>query len=228
MFLLTKSVLLCLISIGLENVLAETIAESFSKHGVVPDVVKTAPTALLRAKFPYGDEVTLGNELTPAGTSAAPTVSWPEDPNSLYTFIMIDADANPDRIHLGNSSVILWTPSKAPEDSAPWLLHPDAPSRQNPVRRNWLHWLVVNIPGKSLNKGSVLAEYNGPAPPKDTGAHRYVFLVFKQNDKINFAEHFPAEEKGRRANFNLSNFTTKYQLSGPIAGNFFQAKSHQH
>ena len=28
------------------------------------------------------------------------------------------------------------------------MVDPDAPSRDNPTAAQWLHWLVVNIPGK--------------------------------------------------------------------------------
>jgi len=40
---------------------------------------------------------------------------------------------------------------------------------------------VGNIPEENIAKGEVLAEYVGPAPPKNTGKHRYVFLLYKQN-----------------------------------------------
>jgi phosphatidylethanolamine-binding protein (PEBP) family uncharacterized protein len=46
------------------------------------------------------------------------------------------------------------------------------------------HWLVTNIPGSQVNKGTVLAPYMGPGPPPGTGHHRYVFVVFKQKDQI--------------------------------------------
>ena len=28
------------------------------------------------------------------------------------------------------------------------MVDPDAPSRDNPTAAQWLHWLVVNIPGR--------------------------------------------------------------------------------
>jgi len=62
----------------------------------------------------------------------------------------------------------------------------DAPSRENPEYRQFLHWLIVNIPMQiaessdhiclcdvDVLKGKILTEYMGPAPPKDTGKHRY-------------------------------------------------------
>lgn len=50
----------------------------------------------------------------------------------------------------------------------------DAPSRQNPTSREWLHWLVVNIPGGNISQGEERKVYKGPNPPKDMG--KYLFL----------------------------------------------------
>lgn len=62
------------------------------------------------------------------------------------------------------------------------MVDPDAPSRAEPKRRSFKHWAVVNIPGKDVAKGDCVAEYIGAGPPNGTGLHRYVFLVYKQND----------------------------------------------
>lgn len=64
------------------------------------------------------------------------------------------------------------------------MVDPDAPSRQEPTYREILHWLVINVPGNKVAKGQVVAEYIGSGPPEGTGLHRYVFLVFKQGEKI--------------------------------------------
>uniref|UniRef100_A0AC34FVV2 Phosphatidylethanolamine-binding protein n=1 Tax=Panagrolaimus sp. ES5 TaxID=591445 RepID=A0AC34FVV2_9BILA len=40
----------------------------------------------------------------------------------------------------------------------------DAPSRDDPKFREWLHWLVVNIPGTNVGDGKILSEYIGPGP----------------------------------------------------------------
>lgn len=65
------------------------------------------------------------------------------------------------------------------------MVDPDAPSRAKPRFRSWKHWVVINIPGANVAKGRIIARYLRPAPPKKTGSHRYVFLVYKQaNGKI--------------------------------------------
>lgn len=64
------------------------------------------------------------------------------------------------------------------------LVDPDAPSRQNPKYREYRHWLVMNIPGTSIDQGDEVIGYMGSGPPKDTGLHRYIFLIYKQPNGI--------------------------------------------
>lgn len=102
---------------------------------------------------------------------------------------------------------------------------PDAPSRAEPRFREWHHWCVVNIPGSDVSKGQVLSEYVGSGPPKGTGLHRYVFLLFKQSGKLSFSEqHLTNRSGGGRGSQSVSKFATKYQLGDPVAGNFYQAE----
>lgn len=50
---------------------------------------------------------------------------------------------------------------------------------------NYFHWLVVNIPGDKINNGDKIFKYKGPAPPKGSGIHRYMFLLYEQPERIN-------------------------------------------
>ncbi|KAL7077395.1 hypothetical protein ACQ4LE_003014 [Meloidogyne hapla] len=106
------------------------------------------------------------------------------------------------------------------------LTDPDAPSRASPKFREWHHWLVVNIPGNDVAKGEVLSEYVGSGPPEDTGLHRYIFLVYKQNGKIHDAEHGHLTNRSgdKRGCFKIHDFAKKHGLGDPIAGNFYQAE----
>ena len=102
---------------------------------------------------------------------------------------------------------------------------PDAPSRKEPKLREWLHWLVVNIPGCNVDKGETLAPYLGSGPPKDTGLHRYIFLVYKQPSKLCFDEKQLTDKSPEgRDGFKIACFAEKYKLGTPIAGNFYQAE----
>lgn len=76
------------------------------------------------------------------------------------------------------------------------ITDPDAPSRNDPVFREFIHYVCVNIKGNQLNTGDVVASYVGPAPPCNSGLHRYYFVVYKQISSIDVEqakEHF----KGR-------------------------------
>ncbi|XP_034936951.1 protein D2-like [Chelonus insularis] len=103
------------------------------------------------------------------------------------------------------------------------LTDPDAPTRG--YNREFQHWLVGNIPEDKVAKGEVLTEYVGPAPPKGSGKHRYIFLLYKQNQgAITFDERRIGNRDKRRNRFSIKKFAQKYNLEGPIAGNFFRAE----
>lgn len=106
------------------------------------------------------------------------------------------------------------------------MTDPDAPSRQTPKYREWHHWLVGNIPGDKIEDGETLSEYVGAGPPKGTGLHRYVFVVYKQPEgKITFDEKRLTNRSGdNRGGFHIREFAKKYKLGEPVAGNFFQAE----
>lgn len=68
-----------------------------------------------------------------------------------------------------------------------FFLDPDVPSRKE-AKYEVKHWLIGNIPDGDVKKGDILADYRGSGPPKGSGLHRYVFLVYKQNGKIAYEE----------------------------------------
>jgi Raf kinase inhibitor-like YbhB/YbcL family protein len=69
----------------------------------------------------------------------------------------------------------------------------------HPVARNWVHWLVIDLPkditsipegasGQKLPKGAVELQnsfgetgYGGPQPPRGSGDHPYVFTLYALN-----------------------------------------------
>eukprot|EP00727_Mastigamoeba_balamuthi_P004779 m51a1_g143 hypothetical protein (790) ;mRNA; r:458392-463570 len=99
------------------------------------------------------------------------------------------------------------------------MTDPDAPSRTSHKYREWLHWIVYNIPGSDLAKGEVATSYMGPSPPKGTGKHRYVFVLYKQSARI---ESFTTDE---RPSFKSREFASEHGLT-PVAGVFFFAQNH--
>lgn len=46
---------------------------------------------------------------------------------------------------------------------------PDEPTRDSPTDREFLYWLVVNVPLNAVYCGDDMVEYLPPAPKKDTG-----------------------------------------------------------
>lgn len=69
------------------------------------------------------------------------------------------------------------------------MVDPDAPSRESFDFREVRHWLVFNILETNVESGDHVSEYRGSGPPKGTGLHRYIFLVFKQpNGRIEHDE----------------------------------------
>jgi len=103
---------------------------------------------------------------------------------------------------------------------------PDAQSRKDPKFREWHHWCVVNIPGSNVAGGEVLSEYVGSGPPKGTGLHRYVFVVYKQPaGKAPFSEkHLTNHSADGRGKQSVADFATRHSLGDPVAGNYYQAQ----
>uniref|UniRef100_A0A0N4ZIC6 Phosphatidylethanolamine-binding protein n=1 Tax=Parastrongyloides trichosuri TaxID=131310 RepID=A0A0N4ZIC6_PARTI len=106
------------------------------------------------------------------------------------------------------------------------MTDPDAPSREDPKFGEVKHWLVMNIPGSDVSKGEEIAEYVGSGAPQGTGLHRYIFLLYKQPSKIDTDSEIKANRFTRngRFNWNVKEFSKKYNLEGPIYGNFYQAQ----
>ncbi|RUO96299.1 phosphatidylethanolamine-binding protein [Jimgerdemannia flammicorona] len=97
------------------------------------------------------------------------------------------------------------------------MTDPDAPSRQSPIRREWRHWVVGNIPGTNIAEGDELEPYMGPAPPQDSGPHRYVFLLYRQTGvRMGFAPF----EHGHRAGFKAATWAEQHEMK-LVGANYF-------
>ncbi|CAG2177524.1 unnamed protein product, partial [Oppiella nova] len=102
------------------------------------------------------------------------------------------------------------------------MVDPDAPSHVSPLLRSIKHWLVVNIPDGDLKSGQILAGFISSGPPKGSGIHRYVILVYKQSKRIEGLTRDDTIE--HRLNFNITEFAHKYELGEPVSGNFYHAQ----
>lgn len=105
------------------------------------------------------------------------------------------------------------------------MTDPDAPSRKEPSRREFRHWLTVNIPGNDISNGETIWEYIGSGPPKDTGLHRYVFLLFKQpKGKIDFDGPYVSDHSSLgRPSTSTRDLIKKFNLELKAA-NFYEAE----
>lgn len=105
------------------------------------------------------------------------------------------------------------------------MTDPDSPNRSSPTLKELHHWLVGNVVGCKQTTGKTLSEYIPCGPPEGTGLHRFVFLVYRQKDLINFEEPFLAKKFIKpRVKFSINKFAEKYDLGNPVAGNFFFAE----
>jgi large subunit ribosomal protein L38 len=90
----------------------------------------------------------------------------------------------------------------------------------------YLFSLSSNIPNGDISKGDLIVPYLQPLPMKGTGYHRFVFVLYKQDKKLDLSEYKISDLKNLESRtFNTYEFYKKYQDNITPAGlSFFQAK----
>ncbi|KAG2385518.1 hypothetical protein C9374_003333 [Naegleria lovaniensis] len=69
------------------------------------------------------------------------------------------------------------------------MLTPDYPFRLIPDRGSFIHWMVANIPGSGdVSQGNTICSYIPPLPTECAGTFRYIFLLYKQSEKMDNVE----------------------------------------
>jgi len=83
-----------------------------------------------------------------------------------------------------------------------------------------------NIPNGDVTKGDIIVPYLQPIPIKGTGYHRYIFVLYKQDKKIDFSKIQLSDKKDlENRSFYTFDFYKEHQDSITPAGlSFFQAK----
>lgn len=76
---------------------------------------------------------------------------------------------------------------------------PDAPREPS-----FLHWLVVNIPGGDVARGTVVQKYYPPTPPDKE--HRYYVGLYEQSGPISI-------KSVKQTGFNIETFVSRYGLT---------------
>ncbi|KAK3229103.1 hypothetical protein Dsin_000984 [Dipteronia sinensis] len=97
------------------------------------------------------------------------------------------------------------------------MVDPDAPSPSEPSLREYLHWLVTNIPATTgATYGQEVVCYESPKP--NVGIHRYVFVLFRQLGRQT------VYAPGWRQNFITKDFAELYNLGSPVAAVYFNSQ----
>ncbi|XP_010247850.1 PREDICTED: protein FLOWERING LOCUS T-like isoform X1 [Nelumbo nucifera] len=97
------------------------------------------------------------------------------------------------------------------------MVDPDAPSPSDPNLREYLHWLVTDIPeGTDATFGKEIVCYERPNPT--SGIHRFVFALFRQLGKQT------VYAPGWRQNFSTRDFAELYNLGLPSAAVYFNCQ----
>ncbi|XP_059454583.1 protein MOTHER of FT and TFL1 [Corylus avellana] len=98
------------------------------------------------------------------------------------------------------------------------MIDPDAPSPSEPTMREWVHWIVVDIPGgTNPTRGKEILPYVGPRPP--IGIHRYILVLFRQKAPLGLVD-----QPGSRANFSTRLFAGQLDLGLPVATVYFNSQ----
>jgi len=97
------------------------------------------------------------------------------------------------------------------------MTDPDPPDPADPKWREFLHWMVVNIPNGEWGHRLEAVPHMGPAPPK--GTHRYVFLLFRNPKNTPIEITTPAERKL----FSTRKFAEQHGLGDPIRVEWFMS-----
>ncbi|KAF5803664.1 putative phosphatidylethanolamine-binding protein [Helianthus annuus] len=97
------------------------------------------------------------------------------------------------------------------------MVDPDAPSPSDPNLREYLHWLVTDIPATTGARfGQEVVCYESPRP--SMGIHRMVFVLFRQLGRQT------VYAPGWRQNFNTRDFAELYNLGSPVAAVYFNCQ----
>ncbi|KAM6542388.1 hypothetical protein CsatB_006835 [Cannabis sativa] len=97
------------------------------------------------------------------------------------------------------------------------MVDPDAPNPSEPNLKEYLHWLVTDIPATTgTGFGQEVMCYESPRPT--VGIHRFVFVLFRQLGRQT------VYAPGWRHNFNTRDFAEIYNLGLPVAAVYFNCQ----
>ncbi|KAI0066944.1 PEBP-like protein [Artomyces pyxidatus] len=152
------------------------VLSTLRRESLIPDVIPEGfqPSLLFSVVYPNGKEVLLGNELTVEDTLDEPSIVM--TPLNI-PFEQAVSDGSDPTADLSYTLV---------------MLDPDAPTRADPIYREFRHWVVTGLKAPSARTseatGGIIAlrtkpsttPYRAPGPRPSSGVHRYTFLLFQE------------------------------------------------
>ncbi|CAD1470413.1 unnamed protein product [Heterotrigona itama] len=113
------------------------------------------------------------------------------------------------------------------QDDTLWTLVMCTPDG-NLVNSNneYCHWFLGNIPGNKVEQGERITDYSRPIPVRGAGYYRYVFILYKQNRRLDYTEYERISPclRLKERDWNTLEFYRKYQDHLTPAGlAFFQS-----
>lgn len=167
------------------------LRKNFHSSSIVPDLIDNVPQYLLRIKYSSSVEVKLGNELDQSTIRDAPKTVEWRTKSSIFNTLL--------------------------------MVDMDGSIDEQSNVGEMLHWLIINIPSNQIQHGETYSQYLRPTS-NGTDLHRIVFLVYRQPiGPIVIDDQYRIDEQtlNGRSMFNTRQFVQRYNLTGPIAGNFF-------
>jgi len=67
------------------------------------------------------------------------------------------------------------------------MTNPDGHLKDN--EKEYVHWFISNIPNGDISKGETIVPYLQPFPAKGTGFHRHIFILYKQEKKLDLSSY---------------------------------------
>lgn len=83
----------------------------------------------------------------------------------------------------------------------------------------YLHWLVINVPGNLISAGALIIPYQGPTPPVGDPPHQYDIRVYRQKRLID-PENVRIDS---RNGFNRKQFEKTFDLNN-VGETFFKTR----
>ena len=200
LFLILLLIILAILYKSKDDVIANTIPLNFQKYGGMefvddthePTMEPPEPTKIIETPEPPTIEKII-EPLEPTKNKEVIKEVLKEEIKTPEIEVVYDRKYNNgeklDYKIAKEQPIVKYSGSRNEKFYTIMMVDPDVPSYQNPIEKEWRHWVVGNIPGKILQEGlkisdlantTVLTAYNGPMPGVATSWHRYYFKLYEQ------------------------------------------------